>query len=132
MAPSPLCISTSTVSTERISWIDVFSGWASGRLSGWTTTRPIFIGPLDRSWSAILRRKPMPFPSGLRALNHADYRRFFAAQLGALVSGWMHTVAQSWLVLQLTDSPFRLGLIGTLQFGPILVLSVVTGAFADR
>ena len=76
--------------------------------------------------------KPMPFPSGLRALNHPDFRRFFGAQLGALVSGWMHTVAQSWLVLQLTDSPFRLGLIGTLQFGPILLLSIVTGAFADR
>jgi len=76
--------------------------------------------------------KPMPFPSGLRAFNHPDFRRFFGAQLGALVSGWMHTVAQSWLVLQLTDSPFRLGLIGTLQFGPILLLSIVTGAFADR
>ena len=74
----------------------------------------------------------MTFPSGLRALNHRDFRRFFAAQLGALVSGWMHTVAQSWLVLQLTDSPLRLGLIGTLQFGPILLFSIVTGAFADR
>jgi predicted MFS family arabinose efflux permease len=74
----------------------------------------------------------MRFPSGLRALNHRDYRRFFVAQLGALVSGWMHTVAQSWLVLQLTDSPLRLGLIGTLQFGPILLLSIVTGAVADR
>jgi predicted MFS family arabinose efflux permease len=74
----------------------------------------------------------MPFPSGLRALNHPDFRRFFLAQLAALVSGWMHTVAQSWLVLQLTDSPLRLGLIGTLQFGPILLFSIVTGAFADR
>ena len=74
----------------------------------------------------------MPFPSGLRALNHADFRRFFIAQFVTLVCGWMHTVAQSWLVLQLTDSPFRLGLIGTLQFGPILVLSIVTGAVADR
>jgi predicted MFS family arabinose efflux permease len=74
----------------------------------------------------------MPFPSGLRALNHPDYRRFFSAQLVALVSGWMHTVAQSWLVLQLTDSPLRLGLIGTLQFGPILLFSIVTGAVADR
>ena len=74
----------------------------------------------------------MIFPSGLRALNHGDFRRFFVAQLAALVSGWMHTVAQSWLVLQLTDSPLRLGLIGTLQFGPILLFSIVTGAFADR
>jgi predicted MFS family arabinose efflux permease len=74
----------------------------------------------------------MIFPSGLRALNHPDYRRFFLAQLVALVSGWMHTVAQSWLVLQLTDSPLKLGLIGTLQFGPILLFSIVTGAIADR
>ena len=74
----------------------------------------------------------MIFPSGLRALNHPDYRRFFLAQMVALVSGWMHTVAQSWLVLQLTDSPLRLGLIGTLQFAPILLFSIVSGAIADR
>ena len=74
----------------------------------------------------------MAFPSGLRALNHPDFRRFFVAQIVAMISGWMHTVAQSWLVLQLTDSPLRLGLIGTLQFGPILAFSLVTGAFADR
>ena len=74
----------------------------------------------------------MPFPSGLRALNHADFRRFFLAQLVALVCGWMHTVSQSWLVLTLTDSPLRLGLIGTLQFAPILLFSIFTGAVADR
>ena len=74
----------------------------------------------------------MPFPSGLRALNHPDFRRFFLAQFVTLVCGWMHTIAQSWLVLQLTDSPFRLGLIGTLQFGPILLFSIVSGAVADR
>lgn len=44
----------------------------------------------------------------------------------------MQSVAQAWLVLQLTDSPFRLGLIGTLQFAPILLFSVIAGALADR
>lgn len=44
----------------------------------------------------------------------------------------MQSVSQAWLVLQLTDSPFRLGLIGTLQFAPILLFSVVAGAVADR
>ena len=33
----------------------------------------------------------------------------------------MQTVTQSWLVLQLTNSPFLLGLTSTLQFGPILL-----------
>src|SRR5881296_125887 len=74
----------------------------------------------------------MRFPHGLRALNHRDFRRFYAAQLLALVGGWMQTVAQAWLVLQLTDSPFKLGLISALQFSPILMFSLVAGAVADR
>ncbi|MGH2393145.1 MAG: MFS transporter [Candidatus Limnocylindria bacterium] len=74
----------------------------------------------------------MILPRGLRALNHADFRRFFAAQLLSQVGTWMQSVAQAWLVLQLTDSPLRLGLIGTLQFGPMLLFSVVAGAIADR
>jgi predicted MFS family arabinose efflux permease len=74
----------------------------------------------------------MAFPRGLRALNHRPFRSFFLAQLAALVGTWMQTVSQSWLVLQLTDSPFRLGLLGTLQFGPMLLLSPLAGAVADR
>ena len=74
----------------------------------------------------------MAFPHGLRALNHAAFRSFFLAQLAALVGSWMQTVSQSWLVLQLTDSPFKLGLLGTLQFGPILLLSPFAGVIADR
>src|SRR2546425_2744583 len=72
----------------------------------------------------------MPFPHALRALDHRDFRRFYVAQLLALVGGWMQAVAQAWLVLQLTDSPFRLGLISTPQFSPILLFSVVTRALA--
>ena len=74
----------------------------------------------------------MPLPVGLRALNHTDFRRFFTAQLIAQIGNWMQTVAQSWLVLQLTPSPFKLGLIGSLQFAPILLFSLASGALADR
>ncbi len=74
----------------------------------------------------------MAFPSGLRALNHADFRVFWTGQLVSLVGTWMQSVAQSWLVLQLTGSPLKLGLIGTLQFAPVLLFSVVSGAIADR
>jgi len=44
----------------------------------------------------------------------------------------MQSVGQSWLVLELTNSPFRLGLIGALQFGPVLCFSFLAGAIADR
>jgi predicted MFS family arabinose efflux permease len=74
----------------------------------------------------------MIFPRGLRALNHDEFRRFFSAQFLALTGSWMQTVAQSWLVLTLTNSPFRLGLLGALQFAPVLFLSVFAGAVADR
>jgi hypothetical protein len=50
----------------------------------------------------------------------------------ALVGGWMQTVAQSWLVLQLTDSPLRLGLVSTLQSAPVLLFCIPAGAIADR
>jgi MFS family permease len=74
----------------------------------------------------------MPLPAGLRALGQRDYRRYFAGTLVAQTGTWMQTVTQSWLVLELTGSPFKLGLISTLQSGPILVLSIFTGVLADR
>src|SRR2546426_10405485 len=69
----------------------------------------------------------MTFPSGLRALNHRNFRRFFIGQAVSLVGTWMQSVAQSWLVLQLTDSAFKLGLIGALQFAPVLAFAVLAG-----
>ena len=74
----------------------------------------------------------MRFPIGLRALAHRDFRLFLSGQLISLIGTWMQTVAQSWLVLELTNSPFKLGLIGALQFGPMLCFSFVSGAIADR
>jgi MFS family permease len=74
----------------------------------------------------------MALPAGLRALGHRDFRLFWCGQLVSLVGTWMQSVGQSWLVLELTDSPFRLGLIGALQFGPVLLFSFVAGAVSDR
>ena len=74
----------------------------------------------------------MTLPTGLRALRHRDFRLFWSGQLVSLVGTWMQSVAQAWLVLQLTNSPFRLGLVSALQFLPILLFSLVTGALADR
>jgi len=74
----------------------------------------------------------MRFPTGLRALNHRDYRLFFSGQLISLIGTWMQRVAQSWLVLELTNSPFKLGLVTALQSAPMLCLAFVAGAIADR
>src|SRR5688500_10836260 len=74
----------------------------------------------------------MPLGAGLAALQHRHYRLYFIATAVGQTGTFLQTVTQSWLVLQLTNSPFLLGLTSTLQFGPILLLALVTGVLADR
>src|SRR5213078_4149715 len=66
------------------------------------------------------------------ALAHRNFRLFFLGQGVSLIGTWMQNVGQAWLVLELTNSPFRLGMIGSLQFGPMLLFSLVAGAVSDR
>jgi MFS family permease len=89
-------------------------------------------GARRRRLGAVPDPERPTLPAPLRAFSSRDFRLFFAGQLVSLVGTWMQSVAQSWLVLELTNSPFLLGLIGTLQFAPVLVLSFFAGALADR
>src|SRR6185312_8260066 len=66
------------------------------------------------------------------AFRHRDFRLFWGGQLVSLIGTWMQSVGQAWLVLELTGSPFSLGLVTALQFAPILLLSPVGGALSDR
>ena len=50
----------------------------------------------------------------------------------SLVGTWIQTVAQSWLVFQLTNSAFLLGVVGFLGSIPVFVLSLFGGVLADR
>lgn len=68
---------------------------------------------------------------GWRALRHRNYRLFYGGQLISLVGTWMMTVAQSWLVLQLTHDPFVLGVVAAAQFLPVLLLGLFGGLIAD-
>jgi len=68
----------------------------------------------------------------LGALRHRDFRLFWIGQLISQVGTWMQSVAQAWLVLELTQSPLQLGIVSALQFTPILLLSPVGGALSDR
>jgi predicted MFS family arabinose efflux permease len=74
----------------------------------------------------------MRLPEAFRSLRSRDFRAFFGAQTISQIGTWMHSVAQAWLVLSLTNSPLLLGLINTLQWGPYLLLSVPSGVIADR
>src|SRR2546426_6455919 len=66
------------------------------------------------------------------ALRHRNFRLFWFGQLISLTGTWMQSIGQAWLVLQLTHSAILLGLVGALQFLPVLILSLFGGVLADR
>ncbi|MFI5273527.1 MAG: MFS transporter, partial [Ktedonobacterales bacterium] len=64
------------------------------------------------------------------ALQYRNYRLFWYGQLVSVTGTFMQSTAQAWLVLTLTPNPLALGVIGALQFGPLLV--PFGGAIGDR
>ncbi len=66
------------------------------------------------------------------ALRHRNYRLFWSGQLISLIGTWMQSIGQAWLVLQLTHSAWWLGIVGALQFLPVMLLSLFGGVLADR
>src|SRR5436853_7816748 len=44
----------------------------------------------------------------------------------------MQTMAQGWLALELTNSPFLVGLVATASSVPVLLFSMPAGAIVDR
>ena len=66
------------------------------------------------------------------ALKVRNFRIYFAGQSVSLIGTWMQSVAQSWLVLELTHSGTMLGLVVAVQFLPVLLLGPYGGLIADR
>jgi MFS family permease len=66
------------------------------------------------------------------SLANRNYRRYLGGQSISLIGTWMQTVAQSWLVLQLTHSGTAVGLLVAMQTLPVLLLGPYGGAVADR
>jgi MFS family permease len=69
---------------------------------------------------------------GLGALAHRNYRLFFGGQVVSLTGTWMQSVAQGWLVLELTDSPYYVGLTAALGSLGVLLFTLYAGVVADR
>ena len=67
-----------------------------------------------------------------RSLHVRNFRLFFMGQLVSQVGNWLTLIAQTLLVLKLTDSGIALGLLAAFQFGPVLVFGAFAGLVADR
>jgi MFS family permease len=68
----------------------------------------------------------------ISSLHQRNYRLFFFGQLVSVIGTWMQTVAQSFLVLDLTHSGTQLGLSIAARFLPMFVFGPLGGVFADR
>ncbi len=68
----------------------------------------------------------------LGALKYRDYRLFWGSAFVSNMGSWIQVVAQGWLILELTNSAFWLGIVGFAGGLPSLAFSLVGGVFADR
>jgi len=66
------------------------------------------------------------------SLHQRNYRLFFFGQLVSVAGTWMQSVAQSFLVLDLTHSGTQLGLTSAARFLPMFLFGPIGGVFADR
>jgi MFS family permease len=66
------------------------------------------------------------------ALRHRNFRLWFIGQIISLVGTWMQSTAQGYLVYELTDSPFLLGIVGFTSGIPVWLFSLYGGVIADR
>jgi MFS family permease len=66
-----------------------------------------------------------------RALQHRNFLLFWSGAFLSNTGTWMQAVAQGWLVLQLSNSPFWLGFDGFMGTAPGLLLTLAGGVFAD-
>jgi MFS family permease len=66
------------------------------------------------------------------AFKHPDFRLIWIGAFISNVGTWMQKVAQPWVILQISGSPFLLGLDGFLQDAPLLFLLLIGGVLVDR
>jgi predicted MFS family arabinose efflux permease len=67
-----------------------------------------------------------------KAFQYRDFRLMWIGACTSSIGTWMQNLAQSWLVLSLSNSPFLLGLDAFLGGIPIFLFSLVGGVIADR
>ncbi len=66
------------------------------------------------------------------SLRYRNYRLFFGGQIVSQTGSWMQRIALGWFVLQLTHSPFDVGVMAFAQFAPYMMFGLFAGVLADR
>lgn len=88
--------------------------------------------PNEVAGEELLFEEQNAWPPILRALRNRNFRIFWSGNFGSNIGTWMQNIAQGWLVLQLTNSSFWLGLVGFAGSFPFLLFTLFGGVVADR
>ena len=72
------------------------------------------------------------FQRVFKAFHYRDFRLLWFGACTSSIGTWMQEIAQNWLVLEITKSPFLLGLDAFLGDIPIFLFSLFGGVLADR
>lgn len=67
----------------------------------------------------------------LEALRYREFRLLWYGQVFTSMATWMDSIARGWLIYELTNSSFQLGLVRGVQAIPTLLLSPIAGSAAD-
>jgi MFS family permease len=71
-------------------------------------------------------------PYGLRALRERNFVLYVVGQFTSQLGSWIELTAVSWIMYEMTNSPFLLGLVGLFRATPTILLALYGGAMADR
>lgn len=67
-----------------------------------------------------------------RALQHRDYRLYWAGASGSFIGTWTYRTGLGWFTWELTESTAWLGIVVVVEVLPHLFLVPITGALTDR
>jgi MFS family permease len=118
-APVELTIRQLTTDAPTLPSADALDGLALGTVTDAAVT--------DAAETTVIE-----IPRIARALRHRDFRLFWTGNFLSNIGTWMQNIAQGWLVLQLTNSAFWLGVVGFAASFPILLFALIGGVIADH
>lgn len=70
--------------------------------------------------------------STFSSLRYRDYRMVWLGSCTEHIGQYMETMAMAWLMKELTESPFYLGLLGVARVAPLLPFALLGGVVTDR
>src|SRR5262249_59747393 len=85
-----------------------------------------------RQGQVIARPRGQVRTGTLASLYNRDFRYLLAGTMGANLASWVQTIAQGWLVLQLTGSAVALGVVSFIRGIAMLLASPFGGVLPGR